>query len=91
MRNQRIITIQYIKNFLKEIDSKSELLSDEYIDNSKPLKFKCCCGTEFNRCFSNIQQRKSCQCISCGHKIRISYIDIKNKSYIDVINSIVTK
>ena len=62
------ITINYIKKYLKEIGSSSVLLSKKYINNSEKLEFLCSCGVKFERNFSNIQQRKSCQCVSCGHK-----------------------
>ena len=62
------IDVNYVKDYLIKIGSKATLLSTEYKTNADKLLFKCSCGKIFDRCFSNIQQRKSCQCISCGHK-----------------------
>lgn len=62
------ITISYIKEYLQRIGSSSILLSEKYVNNSEKLEFLCSCGVKFERNFSNIQQRKSCQCVSCGHK-----------------------
>ena len=59
-------TIQDVENLLLEIGSKSKIISEEYINNSSPLEFICECGKTFKRCFSNIQQRRTCQCRKCG-------------------------
>lgn len=53
---------------MTEINSNSILLSKDYKNNRTKLKFRCSCGEIFERTYSNIQNRKSCQCISCGHK-----------------------
>ena len=63
--NRKRKSIQYVKDFLISINCDTELLSTEYINNTQNLKFKCSCGTIFERCFSNIQQRKSCYCNRC--------------------------
>ena len=66
--DKRRKTIDYVKNYLIQIKSESKLLSTEYINNSTKLLFQCKCGKVFERNFSNIQQRKSCMCVSCGKK-----------------------
>lgn len=69
--DKRRKTIDYVKNYLIQIKSESKLLSTEYINNSTKLLFQCKCGKVFERNFSNIQQRKSCMCVSCGKKERL--------------------
>ena len=59
-------SIQYVKDFLIYINCDTELLSTNYINNIQKLKFKCKCGIIFERCFSDIQQRKSCYCNHCA-------------------------
>lgn len=61
-------TLKDVEDFLLEIGSKSKLISKEYINNSTKLEFLCDCNKSFKRCFSNIQQRKTCQCRECGTK-----------------------
>lgn len=69
--DKRRKTIDYVKNYLIQIKSESKLLSTEYINTSTKLLFQCKCGKVFERNFSNIQQRKSCMCVSCGKKERL--------------------
>ena len=64
-------TIDDVKKYLIQIKSESKLLSTEYKNNSTKLLFQCKCGKVFERNFSNIQQRKSCMCVSCGKKERL--------------------
>lgn len=64
--NKNSYTIEYVKDFLSNIECNATLLSEEYVDNKTKLKFKCDCGKEFTKCFSNIQQRKIVQCRKCS-------------------------
>lgn len=64
--DRRRKSIQYIKDFLISINCDTELLSTEYKNNTQKLKFKCNCGTIFERNFSTIQQRKTCKCSHCA-------------------------
>ena len=66
-KNEKL-SIEYVRNFLKEINSPSELLSTEYINNHSPLIFKCNCGKIFKKRFDMIGMRKTCLCNSCGRK-----------------------
>lgn len=72
------------------------LISKEYINNSQPLKLKCPdCGEDFERSYSNIQQRKSIVCKSCSYKYRnrdkISKKELEVKKYIENLGGIFLK
>ncbi|MHB9925527.1 hypothetical protein [Clostridium botulinum] len=63
---------EYIKNYIK-INAGCDLLSDEYINNKKPLILKCKCGNVFKTTFDVIKGNQSAQCKECRMK------SIKNK------------
>ncbi len=62
------LTIEYIKNELKSIQPDVELLTTDYVNNKQKLKFRCSCGKMFEKSWSTIQHRKSCQCRTCTYK-----------------------
>ena len=64
--DRRRKTIKDVRDFLISINCNTELLSTEYINNRQKLKFRCECGTIFERNFSIIQHRKRCQCNHCA-------------------------
>lgn len=81
-------TYDEIKKFIEELGG--ELLSENYEKNSTPLILKCPkCGQEFERCFSNIQQRLSIECKPCSYKTRAeAKIKKKQKEVEEYINSL---
>jgi len=70
-----IYTIQNIKLWCKINNKPFELVSNEYISNSKKLKWKCLnkdCGEEFNLNWNNISnQNQGCPFCS-GHQVCLS-------------------
>lgn len=62
-------TINNIKRFLELNDSNTELLSTEYVSNETKLKWKCECGSVFERTWGKMQTSKCC-CNNCSNKIR---------------------
>jgi len=54
------LTIEYIKNFIKENHFGFKLLSDNYIDITNPLLIKCSKGHVFERSFYDIKRNILC-------------------------------
>lgn len=63
------MTIEEIRNQVREIEPDIMLLSTEYINNKLPLEFKCKCGKIFYKNWSTIQTHNSCLCRSCARKM----------------------
>lgn len=65
--NQKI-TIEYIKDFVKEIAPDTILISSEYKNEKEQLQFKCSCGEYFTKTWTTIQSKKTCKCRKCARK-----------------------
>jgi hypothetical protein len=59
--------IDDVKKYIKE-NTNAKLLSVEYIDNKKLLKFECECGETFNRSFSKFKNSNQTTCLQCSKK-----------------------
>lgn len=76
---KRKLSYEYICNFFKEQDC--ELLSTEYINAHKKLKYKCSCGNQSEIVFNSFQQGNRCnKCgtIKASDKLRYSIEYIRN-------------
>lgn len=62
------ITIEFIKDFIKDFAPDTILISKEYTEEDAQLQFKCSCGEYFTKTWTTIQCRKSCKCRSCARK-----------------------
>ena len=62
------LTIEYIRDKLKELNPNIKLVSTEYINNRTPLKLICECGREFEKRWDNIQRSGYCCCRNCSSK-----------------------
>lgn len=65
--------IEIVRKFVKE-NSKCELLSEEYINWTSQLSFKCKCGNVFKSSFKEFKgskDRAKRQCNDCGKEIRV--------------------
>jgi DNA-directed RNA polymerase subunit RPC12/RpoP len=51
-------TIEELKSFY--LSHGCELLSDDYINNKKPIKFKCKCGKEYEKLFNEFKKQPRC-------------------------------
>lgn len=83
------LTIEQIKDFLKENDTNNscELLSEEYVNNSTPLKFKCnLCGEIFYRDYQHLKRGRF-KCQTCANKDNIP----KNKLSIETVKEYLEK
>lgn len=49
------VTIEDIRKYVKE-NSECDLLSEEYLNNNTNILFKCRCGREFKRTYSNFKR-----------------------------------
>lgn len=70
---ERKLELDYIKLFCKE--KGVELLSEQYINNTTPLKFKCKCGEVFYKAWNNFVKNsrcKTCNKIASEGETRIS-------------------
>ena len=70
------LTLEEIKNILKEKTDTIEIISQEYINNTKDLRCRCkLCGSEFLRSWGNLQKFTMCpHCNgSYGEKEIINY------------------
>ena len=61
-------SISNIKNFIKLHNIKSQLLSNEYINNNTKLCFLCECGKEYTATWTHFQQGKNWKCPKCSSK-----------------------
>lgn len=64
----RRLTIEFIKDWLKENAPGTILLSTEYKNNKQQLEFKCKCGTIFYKTWTTMQSCGTCMCRSCTKK-----------------------
>ena len=64
----------YVYKFFK--DNGCELLEEEYVNNSKPMKFRCSCGENGKIRFGNFQQGERCK--KCGRE------RMKNSQKLDI-------
>ena len=62
------MTLDEIKEKVKEIEPNVLLLSTVYINNKTLLEFKCRCGAIFKKSWATIQTHNSCLCRSCARK-----------------------
>lgn len=66
------LTISDVQNFIDEYDINHdcELISEDYIDNTTPLLFRCnCCGREYERTYATMQAKKAFKCFRCAHHL----------------------
>lgn len=66
--NSNPYTIDNIQLFLKINDINIELVSTEYVDSMKPLKWKCFCGSVFTATWNEIIKRKRRYCVDCSKR-----------------------
>lgn len=53
-----------VREYIESFDCK--LISNEYINNSNPLKIQCKCGNIFERSFDVFKRNNSCLCEKCA-------------------------
>ena len=81
--SKKQIKFEEIKNIFKESDSKSILLSTEYVNNTTPIKILCGeCGNIFEKTPKQIKRKNHIICNSCqkkkqGKNMRTKYEDVK--------------
>lgn len=61
-------TIEYIRKEVYNLSPMTQVISTDYVNNRTNMLFKCGCGKEFLKTWDCIQTKKSCVCVSCGHK-----------------------
>lgn len=67
--SKKQIKFEEIKNIFKESDSKSILLSTEYVNNTTPIKILCGeCGNIFEKTPKQIKRKNHIICNSCQKK-----------------------
>lgn len=68
-----------VKKFIEvESESGCKLLSEEYIDNHKPLHIKCSCGNDFYRALAEFKGRKLYRCHICtGASVKPTFDMVK--------------
>ena len=76
------LTIEEVKNQVYN-NSDAELLSEEYINNSQKLSFKCRCGNKFKRSYANFIKGSNI-CVECSkekmrNKFQFTYNEVKNQ------------
>lgn len=64
------LTFEYVKQWVDD-NSECELLSDEYKNAKTKLKFKCKCGKEFERTWSDFSRDKFHLCKSCSNTVEV--------------------
>jgi len=74
-------SIEYVSNWIKD-NTLSELISDEYTNNTTPLTLKCNCGNEYTTDMMKLSMGCSVQCPTCTNKtradkFRFTYKDVK--------------
>ncbi|MDT9337763.1 hypothetical protein P3F01_15495 [Clostridium perfringens] len=74
------LNINQIKIYLNDINCKSELLSNEYVNAKTKLEFRCECGKLFKRTYESIKRSKKAKCASCSHKGKIMSKESKIKT-----------
>ncbi|MGJ9457371.1 hypothetical protein [Oceanobacillus sp. CF4.6] len=57
-------TIGKINEFVEK-NSESKLLSTEYQGYSQKLRFKCSCGTDFEKSFTKFKNKNQRKCDEC--------------------------
>ncbi len=67
-------TYQDVKKYIESYGYK--LLSDEYINNKKPLRIKCSEGHEYNVSFSSFKNKQS-RCPYCNGNAKYTYEEVK--------------
>lgn len=76
-------SISNIKNFIKLHNIKSQLLSNEYINNNTKLCFLCECGKEYTATWTHFQQGNNWKCPDCSSKesctTRLSVESVKTR------------
>lgn len=65
------LNIDIVREFVKS-NSKCSLVSSEYINSKKKLKFRCKCGNEFETAFDTFKNANQRQCPDCGIELRAS-------------------
>lgn len=65
------LNLDDVKKYLEDINCKSELLSDNYLNAKSNLKFKCECGKLFERSYDSIKRSNKVKCASCSQKNKI--------------------
>lgn len=70
IKNKLKFSYEEAKSFV-ENESECKLISETYINNSKPLSFLCKCGENFSVSFAKFKDKNQRQCYSCGQKLKI--------------------
>lgn len=84
MKSKQRLTLEDIKERLREKNDNIEIISNEYINNLEKLKCRCkICGHEWNISWANLQKLSTCpQCMgSHGEKEIINYFKKNNIPY----------
>lgn len=64
----KALNIDYVKNFVKE-NSECQLISNDYINSTTKMKFKCKCGNIFETSFNKFNSQNQRQCQECGKEL----------------------
>lgn len=65
------LNLETVREFVVN-NSNCSLISDEYVNSKKKLRFKCGCGNEFETSFDTFKNANQRQCPSCGIELRAS-------------------
>lgn len=63
------LNLEIVKKMIEE-ETECTLLSTEYINARKKLKFRCKCGKEFERTLDNLKRRDIVLCSSCSSHLK---------------------
>ncbi|ABR48578.1 conserved hypothetical protein [Alkaliphilus metalliredigens QYMF] len=82
------ITYDFVKKYVLE-NSNCQLMSNDYINNSSKLEFKCGCGNIFETSFAKFKDRKKRQCNECGFALRGQYQSKTPEEFREEVQNIV--
>lgn len=63
---QNKFTIDNIRNYIKLNNIDAELVSNNYVSNTRKMLWECSCGEKYSACWNDFYVTKKHQCTPCG-------------------------